>query len=391
MSTNASIDRDGLLELTRSLVERPSENPPGDETGVASALVERLADSPIAFEVERYDVEPGRPNVVATAGDADGGTVLLSGHTDVVPADAGEWSGDPYRLRRRGDRVVGRGTADMKGALAAKVLAAEAYLSDSSGDDGAVVLAFVCDEEHEGVGTRALVERGLDADIAVIGEPTRLQVCTAQKGVVRYRITARGESAHTGTPERGLNAISGLDRVVRRLERFHAERRRETSHPLLAPETVTVTEIEGGIAPNVVPDTAELTVDWRLLPGGPTDPEPYDRRIGELISDLSIDGQSLAVTVERLVFARGAEIDPGHELVDATVGAATAAGVESEPVGFNAATDARFLVHDAGIPTVLFGPGSIEEDAHTVDESVRIDDLVATAKTYRNLLDRVLG
>lgn len=386
---SVTVDRDALVELTRSLVERPSENPPGDEAAVANVLEERLDDSPVAFDVERYDVEPGRPNVVATAGDPNGGTALLTGHTDVVPAHAEDWNGDPYQLRREDDRVVGRGVADMKGALAAKLLAAEAYLAESS-STGEVVLAFVCDEEHDGLGTRALVERGIDADCAVIGEPTRLQVCTAQKGVVRYRITVHGESAHTGAPEHGLNAITGLDRVIRRLERFHDERQRETSHPLLTPETVTVTEIEGGIAPNVVPDTARLTVDWRLLPGDPTDPGEFDRQIGEVVSDLAVDGRPLDVTIEQLVFARGAEIDPRHEFVTAVVDSAADTGLESEPVGFNAATDARFLIHDAGVPTVLFGPGSIEEDAHTVDESVRINDLVATAETYQSLLERVL-
>lgn len=390
MSTSTSVDRDALVDLTRSLVERPSENPPGNEAAVATVLEERLDDSPVPFEVERYDVEPGRPNVVASAGDSDGGSVLFTGHTDVVPADTGDWSGDPYRLCRMDDRIVGRGTADMKGALAAKLLAAEAYLSDSSGSGGEVVLAFVCDEEHDGLGTRSIVERGIRADCAVIGEPTQLQVCVAQKGVVRYRISVHGESAHTGAPERGLNAISGLDRLVRRLERFHDERQRETSHPLLTPETVTVTEIEGGIAPNVVPDSARLTIDWRFLPGGPTASEWFDGRIGEIVSELTVRGQSLDVSVERLVFARGAELDPEHELVDAVVGSAVDAGVESRPVGFNAATDARFLIHDAGVPTVLFGPGSIEEDAHTVDESVDIDDLVSTAETYQNLLERVL-
>lgn len=383
-----SIDRDALVDLTRILVEQPSENPPGDEAAVATVLEERLETSLVPFEVERYEVEPGRPNVVATAGDPDRGTILLAGHTDVVPANAADWSGDPYRLHKEGDRIVGRGTADMKGALVAKLLAAESYLSEPSA--GRVILAFVCDEEHDGIGMRSIVERGISADCAVIGEPTRLHVCTAQKGVVRYRITVHGKSVHSGTPERGVNAITGLDRIVQRLEEFNDERRHETSHPLLTPETVTVTRIEGGIAPNVVPDTAELLVDWRLLPGSPTDPEQLDRRIDDLVSDLAIDGRLLDVTVDRLVFARGTEIDPEHEFVNIAVDAAATAGIESETVGFNAATDARFLIHDGSVPTVLFGPGSIEEDAHTVDESVCVDDLVSTAETYRNLLESVL-
>lgn len=383
-----TIERDALLTLTRKLVEQPSENPPGDENAVVAVLEARLEDSPIPFEIERYDVEPGRPNLVAHAGDPDRGTVLLIGHTDVVPANAEDWSGDPYRLRRIGDRIIGRGTADMKGALAAKLLAAESYLADPS--SGRVTLAFVCDEEHEGIGTCALVDRGVRADYAVIGEPTRLQICTAQKGVVRYRIAVHGKSAHSGTPDRGTNAVKGLHRIIQRLEEFNEECRRTTPHPLLTPETVTVTEIEGGIAPNVVPDSAQLTVDWRLLPGDSIDQSQLDARIEDIVASLAVDDQPFDVIVDRLVFARGAEIDTDHELVDIAVAAAADIGSESEPVGFNAATDARFLVHQ-GIPTVLFGPGSIEEDAHTVDESIRVDDLVSTAEMYRRFLERAIN
>lgn len=382
-----TIEQDALLSLTRELVEQPSENPPGNETAVVAVLEEHLKNSPIPFEIERYDVEPGRPNLIAHAGDPDRGTVLLTGHTDVVPANAEDWSDDPYRFRRVRDRIIGRGAADMKGALAAKLLAAESYLTDSS--SGRVTLAFVCDEEHEGIGMRALVDRGVRADCAIVGEPTRLQICTAQKGVVRYRITVHGKSAHSGTPNHGINSIKGLNRIIQRLEEFDEECQQKTPHPLLTPETVTVTEIEGGIAPNVVPDSAQLTVDWRLLPGGSVDQIQLDTRIEDIVTGLAIDGQPLDVTVDRLVFARGAEIDRDHELVDTAIAAAADVGLESEPVGFNAATDARFLIHH-GIPTVLFGPGSIEEDAHTVEESIRVDDLVSTAEMYRRFLERVL-
>lgn len=384
-----TIERDALLSLVRRLVAQRSENPPGDETGVADVLERRLAESPVAFDIERYEVAPGRPNLVAQAGDSGRGSLLLTGHMDVVPASAEEWSGDPYRLREEGGRAIGRGTADMKGALAAKVLAAESYLADPAA--GGVTLAFVCDEEHGGIGTKALVERGINADHAVIGEPTGLQVCTAQKGVVRYRITVHGRSAHTGAPDRGVNAILGLDRVVRQLERFHDERGKETAHSLLTPETVTVTEIDGGIAPNVVPDSATLTVDWRLLPDGASDPGRFDRKLRDVVSEPVVDGRTLDVSIERTVFARGAEIEPEHDLARTVLAAAGDAGLDSRLVGFNAATDARFLINDAGIPTVLFGPGSIEDDAHTVDESIRIDELASTAETYERLLERLCG
>lgn len=383
------ISRDELIALTAELVGIASENPPGEEADVATAIAERIEASPVDFELEVSEVLPDRPNVVARAGDPDQGTVLLTGHTDVVPAEADQWSGDPNELREEDGKLIGRGVADMKAALAAKLLASEAYLTGTD-DPGEVVLGFVVDEEHLGRGTRAMIEGGIDADAAIVGEPTELDTCVAQKGVARYRVRVEGENAHSGTPDEGTDAIRAAGRLLVALESLDGELRDEWRHELLAPETITVTEIEGGIAPNVVADRVELVADWRFLPGRVTSPDPFDDRIERLVSSTDLEA-NVDVDIERTVFARSAEIPADDDLVKTVVEAAADASVESEPLGFNAATDARFLVHDADVPTVLFGPGSIENDAHTVDESIAVDSLVATARVYRNALDRLLG
>lgn len=378
-----------VVALARDLVERESENPPGNERAVAEFLQTRLEDSSIPFEVTSYEVEPDRPNVVARVGDPERGSVLLTGHLDVVPANAEEWTGDPYRVREQSGRIIGRGTADMKAALAAKVLATETYY-EATDDPGEVILGFVIDEEDTGTGTRALVERGINADAAIIGEPTDRQACIAQKGVARYEMTVHGESGHSGRPDDAVNAIAGLRRVLERVEAFDDRLRNETEHEYLAPETITVTEIEGGTAPNVVPDDATATIDWRFLPG-PTSPETFDRRLQELLDDIAVDGRTVDVERARTVFARAAAVPADHDLVRSVLDAADSAGVSADAVGFNAATDARFLVHDAGIPTVLFGPGSIQHDAHTVEESISVADLVSTVDAYRGALERLLS
>lgn len=167
-----------------------------------------------------------------------------------------------------------------------------------------VVLAFVVDEEWGGGDTWTPVEHGIDVDYAIISEPTRLQTCVAQKGDVRYEITVSGRSAHSGTPERGVNAIFGINQVLDRLEAHHERLRVATSYPLLAPETTTVTEISGGLAPNVVPDRASVTVDWRLHPGR-TDPESLAEELERVIGAVTAAGHRLSVDVERDVFARG--------------------------------------------------------------------------------------
>ncbi|GAA0253879.1 M20 family metallopeptidase [Haladaptatus pallidirubidus] len=378
-----------IIELTSDLIRQESENPPGNEHGVGDYLKTRLQSSPVPFDIEFYEVAPRRPNVVARVGNPTNGSVLLAGHTDVVPAHAADWSANPYEPIVRDGRLVGRGAADMKGALAAKILATEAYY-ETTDDPGQVIIAFVVDEETNGAGMQTLVNRGIDADAAIIGEPTNLQICTAQKGVARYNLTVRGESGHSGRPDDAINAITGLNHVLDRIETLDDRLRGEEHHPSLAPETITVTEIEGGIAPNVVPDMATATVDWRFHPGK-TDPNRFDHRLQELLDGVIFDNKPVSVQVDRTVFARAAEISPDHPLVDALRRAAQTDGVSADAVGFNAATDARFLIHDAGIPTVLFGPGSIEHDAHTVDESVQIADLTATAETYRGALTQLLS
>lgn len=385
MSDRATTD---VVKLARRLVDEPSENPPGEEAGVADVLRERLESSPVDFSVETTDVLPDRPNVIATAGDPSRGHVLLTGHTDVVPADPEQWTGHPYELATADGRLVGRGISDMKGSLAAKVIAAESYLSNTA-EPGAVTLAFVVDEEHLGRGTQALVEDGIGAEYAILGEPSRLDVCVAQKGVVRYRVTVEGESAHSGSPDEGRNAISGVARLVDRFESLDARRRTETNHPHLTPETVTVTEIEGGTAPNVVPDVATLTVDWRTLPAEGQSPESYDETVERICSAVQSETE-LSIEPERTVFARGVELDSDHELVTELRASAADVDVDASAVGFNAATDARFLVHEADVPTVLFGPGSIEDDAHTVDESIDRTALSDTVATYERALERLL-
>lgn len=376
-----------VLELTRELVARASENPPGDEQAVAEWLAERLEASPVSFSVETTDVFEGRPNVVARAGDPERGSLLLAGHTDVVPADESNWTTDPYDPTVRSGRLVGRGTADMKGAIAAMVVAAERYL-DSADDPGEVVLAFVVDEEHGGNGMQRLVEDGVDADAAVIGEPTELDVCTAIKGVARYEVTVRGESCHSGQPDEGRDAIRGLKELLDRIERLDADLE-STSHEVLAHEDVTVTEVAGGLAPNVVADRADATIDWRFLPGT-TEADPFDDRLRSTLADLTVDGVEFPVDIDRTVFARAGETDPDHPIVTSVIDAARENGVDAALVGFDAATDARFLIHDAGIPTVHFGPGSITEDAHAVDESVAVDELVTTAAVYESILETTL-
>ena len=377
-----------LLELLTELIARETVNPPGNEQALSNYLIDRLDASPIDFDVERQEVHSGRSNVVTRSGDPTKGSILFTGHMDVVPATPTDWSGDPFELRRESDRLIGRGTADMKGALAAKLIATEAFLTEHD-DTGEVILAFTVDEEVGSSGTKALVERGIKADAAIIGEPTQLQVAIAEYGAVGYSITVFGESGHSGRPDLAINAIEGLRRVLDRIEVLGNDVKTQ-EHELLEPgPSISITEIKGGSAPNVVPGKATATLDWRTLPDLDREATEFDEQFAAAIEGTTLHGTPVNVEFERGFFSTGSEVDPDAAIVQATLAAAHEAGIDAARVGFNAGSDARFLTQ-AGIPTLLFGPGSVENDAHMVDESITIDALLETAETYRGVLQRFL-
>lgn len=376
-----NIDVERLLSLAKELVESPSENPPGNEYAVTETLLNCFDESPVDFEITKQKVESNRENIIARAGKSSNGSVIFNGHTDVVPADASQWTGDPFTLRQTKNTLIGRGIADMKGAIAAAIVATEAYMLGSP-DPGEIILTFVVDEEYGGKGSAALVDSGIEADAAIIGEPTELKICTGQKGVARYEITIEGESAHSGIPQSGEDAISAANRVVESINEFDRTLQNSDSSATFNPESVTTTEIRAGSAPNVVADKAVLTVDWRFLPTRPNHPEPFDNQMAKIVEDVHFD-QQVNVSIERTVFARASDVPEDSPIVNAMKKAVDSAEISVNVSSLNAATDARFLIHDANIPTVLFGPGSIQRDAHTVDESVTAQEITTAAEVYR--------
>lgn len=369
-----------VITETKNIVRIDSTAQAG-ERKIVKYLDDRFDSSPVEFDVDIQQVDPedtSRQNIVARAGNPERGTVMLTGHLDVVPAIESDWSVPPFELTRNGDRLVGRGTTDMKGSLAGMLIAAEEYLT-SADDPGEVVLAFVAAEETGGAGTQRLVERGIDADAAILGEPTNLTIGRANKGAVRYDIIIEGESAHSGRPDRGINATSLVPDIITALESFDAELNNYT-HELLEPRsTVTVTGISGGTAPNIVPNQVTVTFDWRYLPNMPDNSEWYDTKINGMLDEIS--DEALTISLNRWNFKPAAGIDSTAPIVSAIEEALETAHCEKRHTGFNAGTDAGYLSSE-GIPTVLFGPGSIENEAHTVEESVSVEELVTSVDIY---------
>jgi succinyl-diaminopimelate desuccinylase len=276
----AHLDDGELIALTRDLVRIPSVVRPGDpdatEAAVASYVAGWLAREGLTVEVQQ--VAPGRPNVLGWIGDpgaAPGRTLLLEGHTDVVTeGDAADWTFPPFGGVLAEGRIWGRGAADMKGGLAAAMVAAAAIRRSGVPLGGRLLVGALVDEEGDMLGVRHLCETpaGRALTGAIICEPEGNELCLEQRGVVWARVTARGRMAHGAMPEAAVNPIAAIAAVIgqapaleRRLRRLCA-RSRHVRPPTVTP-TIIRSPLSGLPQSNVIPSSATATLDIRLTPG----------------------------------------------------------------------------------------------------------------------------
>jgi acetylornithine deacetylase len=379
------LDEDDLVTLTRRLVQVPGENPPGQEEASALTLAALCRDRGLAVEVD--EAAPGRPNVVATLAGGDRPGLLLLGHTDVVPVGTG-WTADPFSGELRDGCVHGRGSADMKGGLAACLLAMDAVRRAGVELPGPVHLAALVDEEDTGLGIRRYVDRGLPPLAGcVVAEPTGLRTVVAARGDSYLDYRVQGRAAHSGDPSEGRNAIVGAARVVADLERWHAGLAAD-HHPLVGPATVSVGTVEGGQGTSVVAADCRLTVDRRLLPD--EDPAAVLAEARARLDALDLGAVDLTAEVAMTMAMPGFATPADHPWTGLVEGALADAGGPGLPVGgWTAACDGGFVAR-AGVPVVVMGPGSLDQ-AHRADERVAVAELDVAARAYALLLLRLAG
>ncbi len=359
-----------VIALTRELLRIPSENPPGEEGACARYIYEWFDERGIdATLISQPD--PDRPSVAARIGSGYP-TVVLNGHTDVVPAgDLDTWRYPPYEAVIDDGRIYGRGATDMKAGLAVAMTVAMRLRKAIEADElaGSIIVHAAAGEETGYPGTASLIDAGFGGDLAIVLEPTELRVATSAKGVATFRFGVEGIASHASRPDDGENAIDGLRRLLDLLAEYDDDIR-AFRDPLVGHAYATVTEVQSGIDSNmaVVPDRAELLLDRRLLPG-----ETIDSVQGEL-DELQARHRSNTIDRSLVQFYEPAAIDPGHFLAEVLrkhTGNRT--GVSSEPYGLEAATDARSFIAE-GIDAVIWGPGHLAQ-AHTVDEWVSTDEM----------------
>jgi succinyl-diaminopimelate desuccinylase len=387
-----AIDPAELLELTRELVRIPSVHDPatGRSEEPAARLVAGLC-ADCGWEPIIDVVAPGRPNVVTIVdGGQAGPTLCFEGHTDVVTeGDRDLWTVDPFAAVVRDGRLYGRGSADMKGGLAAALLATR-ELASRGPFPGRVVLAALVDEEGMMAGAKQFVARGFAEGItaAICCEPEDGEICNTSKGAIRLRVGFTGAMAHGAMPHHGRNPnpvaarfLVGLAELEGRLQTEHGEHL-HLGWPYLTP---TVMHAGDPVQVNVIPARADIWLDVRTIPG------VHHRELVEEVTARAADAAAplgVVATVE-VIDDRPCVDTPADAPVVRALWDAHAAVTGNEPRlgGVPGSTDGTVLTARAGVPTVVYGPGG-KWIAHQADEFVDIDALVSAAEVYVEAAER---
>ncbi len=360
-----------MAELAPQLVAIDSVNPSlvaggAGEAEIAGFVAGWLEQA--GLDVQVLEPVAGRPSVVGVARGSGGGrSLLLNAHLDTV-GTAGMDA--PFSPRLDSNRLYGRGSLDMKGSLAAIMLAGRQAVG--RGLRGDVIVAAVADEEAGSIGTEAVLDR-YRADAAIVAEPTWLRLAIAHRGFVGLEIEVTGRAAHGSRPERGIDAVVRMGRVLVRLEELDRRLRSQPAHPLLGTASAHASVIEGGQELSSYPARCVLLAERRTLPGETADDAA--RELAAILEEAGRDDSDFRAEV-RVPFARDAyELppdDPFVELVRRHAGA-------REIVGMPFWADSG-LIAAAGIPTVLFGPGG--EGLHETEEWVELGDLERCLEVY---------
>lgn len=408
------MDSTHAIEDLERLVRTPSIT--GDERAVQDLVASILTD--IGCRVERVETDPAEfartdpdwpgeemprtdlPVVFGRLGRPGRRRVLLVGHTDVVPlGEPATWTVDPWGAEIIDGKLHGRGSCDMKGGCASILAAMRALQASGAADqlNGEVMAVFVPSEEDGGQGMLAAIRAGATGDMAVITEPSDMDVVIAHAGAIVFRLTVAGKAAHASMRREGVSALSNLSYLVGALEADETARNASETNPLMTalglPYPTIIGIVRGGEWASSVMD--QIVADGR-----------YGVALGETWRDAEVRLRAcIAAAAEADPFLRdhpptvelvggrfsSAQIPADHPLpVSLSAAAEVTLGRKPAMLGEPYGADMRLLVNEGKTPTVIYGPGHIAE-AHSADESVPVDDVVACARVLAAWVVRELG
>ena len=362
----------GLEQLLSTLISIPSPNPPGDTRPLARFLADWLGQTPAHIQSVHPAEKPEAESVIAAFGQGNP-VIMLHAHIDTVPVareEARRWSTDPYEPTVKEGRLYGKGSIDDKAPLAAMMWAFKKVCA-SKNFAGTLILVAAAEEETGGqLGTRWLADEGYlpDCDFIVVGEQTDNRIALAHKGVMRATITTQGKSVHATNPDRGVNAITAMAKVILALEAYHDDLR-QRQHPLIGTPTCNVGTIQGGSTANAVPDSCTVRLDRRMIPR--EDPEAVKVELRKVVA--AVDIAPAKAEVGEFLFSSWfdsrLESSLGQTFLETV-----ASYKDPGPIGYLPGSDAKHLMDIAKGDMVIFGPGSYEV-AHAFDEYVDLTAL----------------
>ena len=407
-----AVDLGLTADAVAELVRVPSVT--GDEGAVQDVVARLLAEAWARVERVEPDLDAVRadpdwpgdemprerlPIVLGRVGKVGGRRVVLVGHVDVVPVgDPATWAHDPWAASREGDRVYGRGAVDMKGGVGSILGAVRAITATGLAErlEGEILIASVPSEEDGGQGMLAAIRAGVTGDVAIITEPTDLEIVIAHAGAITFKLTVPGRAAHASVRREGVSALDNLQTLVRALEADETARNAAETDPLMTvhglPYATIIGKVAGGAWASSVIDRLEAEGRYGVKLGQTW--RDAQRDLLRCIDDANESDSFLRdhpATVE-LTGGRfsSARVPADHPLPVGLAAVASAVlGHEPPLTGEPYGADMRLLVHEGNTPTVIFGPGD-KRVAHSADEWVSVEDVAACARTLAAWLVREL-
>jgi len=377
------IDKKKINKLLQDLVKIDSVNPSlvsgtAGEAEIAEYLREWMTAR--GMEATITEIEPGRVNAVGVLKGSGGGkTMMLNGHTDTLGVDY--MTIDPFDPKIEGNKLYGRGSADMKGGLAASMAAIDVIIEQGIELRGDIVLAGVCDEEYASIGTEHLM-KDVHVDAAIVGEPTEQNIQVAHKGFAWIDVVTHGFAAHGSAYKIGVDAIAKMGHVLIGLEALQSILE-EDHHQLVGPGSVHASIISGGQELSTYPDKCKLEVERRLIPGEKR--EDIEIEMQNLLKSLSEGDPKFKADYE-ITFYRGPmEISPEEEICRLLREVSVKNGVEPRFVGGSGWMDTQ-IIYDKGIPAVAYGPSG--EGYHGAVEWVDLDTVYHVAAVQAEVIKR---
>ena len=379
----SKIKEEEITNLAQELIKIPSDETAGEKE-VCEYLESYLKS--LGMKVRLQEVLPNRPNIIAEViGDEVGKSIMFNGHVDTVPVgDIKKWSMDPYSAIIKDNKLFGRGSTDMKGAIASMIIAMKFIMNNVEKFNGKIIFTGVMAEETTGLGTQKIVEENIKTDMAVVGEPSDEKIYRAHKGTMWFNLSTYGKLEHSSeSNSESNNAIINMMKLIMEINEISKEL--ETiENNLVGHPSINIGLIDGGTKQNMIADSCRISIDRRTLP---------EEKTEEVLDKLRIRLDGLRSLDDRLTF--DLEIDTIREAVEVAeseqivqeVKNALNKVINKNPTisGMKATTDMSILVNQGNIPSVIYGPGFIKQ-AHTVDEFIEVKRLVESSQVYAEIL-----